>query len=236
MRTHYHAETNRFWIYKSNHRTAVNFEWQLFGKARFFGIELTLSKSWKPTRIFIGIPFLVAFWITFGDGDDHGEYEVGMRVHDWTIYLMLFNRPHEWNSDDPWYRTRHSVSIPDLVFGRSKCVTEELGMEEVDIPMPEGVYKGVATHERRTWTWPRRRTVTRESTWIKVEGGIPFPGKGENSWDCGMDGLFGAGIEGMNVELAIGNFVGCVLSNRRQYGGKNWRLPSKMTVSEADKS
>lgn len=45
-----------------------------------------------------------------------------------------------------------------------------------------------------------------------------FMGKGENSWDCGEDGLYGCGSEGSSLEDAITKTVSIVLRNRRKYG------------------
>jgi hypothetical protein len=56
----------------------------------------------------------------------------------------------------------------------------------------------------------------RDGVKLDIPGGIPHNGKGENSWDCGDDGLWGCG--GDTVEEAIGHAVSSVLRSRRRYG------------------
>ncbi len=223
MRTHYHAETNRWWLYKANHRTLLNLEWQWLLKARF-RLEIDFKHNWTVQSISIGLPYIFSVFINFGDADEWAAYELGCYWYQWAFWLNLFSNPCESNSGDPWYRKTHCFNLPDMLLGCSKCIKEVLSTEPVIIPMPERSYKGIATHERWTWKRPLWRTYTRESVWIDVADGIPFPGKGENSWDCGMDGLCGSGVDGTSVEKAIGHFVGCVLANRRKYGGKGWCL------------
>ncbi len=235
MRMHRHE--NRLWIYGKGHHTLLNLEWQFFGKATHCGVEVGWRKQSRrhSPRFFIGVPWLFNLWVHFFDVDEWADYELGVRVHSGAIWLALFSNPNESRSSAPWYRKLHSFYPVDFFLGRQKCDTQETGSESVEIPMPEGVYHGLAKFETRTWKrtrWPWAKS--RKSVWITVpDGGVPFPGKGENSWDCGMDGLCGAGVDGESVEEAIGHFVGAVLSNRRRYGGKNWKLKDDLTRKSA---
>ena len=109
------------------------------------------------------------------------------------------------------------------------------------IPLPEGVYTGTYTTERMTRRyvrWPGKAIdlVRGPMQWtsvnLSIEGGIPVEGKGENSYDCGMDGLLGC--SGRTVEDAIGNAVRSVLRDRKRYGGPH-DLDRPMTVQEAER-
>ncbi len=138
-------------------------------------------------------------------------------ISDWTIRFVPWGRTMEWSSKDAWWVRGVRVDLKDLFFGRMRC--DRAILEEnipVVIPMPEGVYQGVIRRER--WTRKRSRWFgeTQESVWLEIPKGIPHAGKGENSWDCGDDGLFGIG--GDNVEDAIANAVRSVLRDRRRYG------------------
>jgi hypothetical protein len=52
---------------------------------------------------------------------------------------------------------------------------------------------------------------------------VPFPGKGENSWDCGEDATHGYYGPAASIEDAVGNLVTSTLKRRRKYGGRDWK-------------
>lgn len=123
----------------------------------------------------------------------------------------------EWHSKDPKWK-RFTLDFKRLLMGRMKCETVEGETTDAFVPMPEGSYPAKITKETRTW---RRTRVpfwrkVRVDYSISIDGGIPFMGKGENSWDCGDDGLWGTG--GDSPEAAIANAVKSVLKNRKRYG------------------
>lgn len=112
------------------------------------------------------------------------------------------------------------------VLGRRPCTTEEVEIGVAKVPMPEGNYDATWAKEKRTWRYERwpgklldiiRGPKVNTSVRLDIADGIPFQGKGENSWDCGMDGLFGCG--GSTVEAAVGRAVESVLRSRERYGG-----------------
>jgi hypothetical protein len=219
---------NRLWVYYKGHHNLLGIEWNFFRKATHCGIETGWRKKAgrRSQQFFIGIPWMFNLWVHLFDCQEWADYELGIKIHDGSIWFSIFSNPIESSSRDPWYRKTHCFTPLDFLLGREKCTTEIIGTEAVEIPMPERSYSGIAKIEVRTWKRPRWHWPTvRKSVWIDVEGGIPFPGKGENSWDCGMDGIWGTGHEGHVVEGAIGRYVGAVLNNRRRYGGKNWKLP-----------
>lgn len=144
----------------------------------------------------------------------------------------------EWSSREPWYR--HMKLDATTVWGRKTMEHGEGESGVARIPMPEGVYIGtwtekwsVTRHRRFPGTLRDRIMGPRRHRYIDiaVEGGIPCQGKGENSYDCGMDGVFGTG--GPTLQEAIGNYVKAVLRNRERYGGPH-DLPRPMTVTEAE--
>lgn len=111
----------------------------------------------------------------------------------------------------------------DRLFGRLECTTTTGESIDALVPMPEGNYPAIITREvrvwkRARWPWPSR---TRVDFRIDIPAGIPVPGKGENSWDCEDDAIFGTG--GWSVYDAIGNAVRSAHRQRELYGGKNWR-------------
>lgn len=125
--------------------------------------------------------------------------------------------------------------------GRSRMETTEGISGEASVPMPEGDYPA---------TWQEVTTVTRYTAplgrlrdrirgprthrYIRLDipGCIPVWGKGENSWDCGMDGT--CGTSGGTVQEAIKNAIDSTLRSRKRYGGPDG-LPAPMSVAEAEK-
>jgi DNA (cytosine-5)-methyltransferase 1 len=107
----------------------------------------------------------------------------------------------EWRAVDPWWI--RGVSI-------------DLALVPCEVPMPEGKYPAVAKVERCTWKRPRWFGRTEIRAWLDIPKGIPHAGKGENSWDCGDDGLFGIG--GASIDDAIENARRSVLRSRERYG------------------
>lgn len=118
--------------------------------------------------------------------------------------------PQSWARNAPWKdRLRrndlHWWKVGWYGRGKPETVDETTGA----VNLPEGSYPVVAKLERRRWevrVGPYRLT-RRSKPWLdfylpflrRIEysvevdaapaGGLPKPGKGENSWDCGQDHL-----------------------------------------------
>lgn len=164
---------------------------------------------------------LYARWFGLFVNVGNSERQRGRWGVSWSDGVLRIEHPwvrkNEWRSADPWWRKDLSLRIVDWLIGRSRCDVTTGDPLSVVVPMPEGCYRATATKEtrawRRRWYWPERRA---ESVTLSLPVGIPFAGKGENSWDCGDDGLYGIG--GDTVEDAIANAVRTVLRSRRRYG------------------
>lgn len=145
------------------------------------------------------------------------ERNLEMSWHDGTIWLRLWTSDTDWERDRPWHRNVIALHVVRWIVGSDKCTVEKGEPFDVPIPMPEGCYRSVFTPTVRVWK-NRFRKIEKRGFDIEIPGGIPFEGKGENSWDCGEDGLFGSGTNG-TVEDGIGNVVASVLGYRKRYGG-----------------
>lgn len=179
--------------------------------------------AWKPQRKCVATwDGGREFWLT-------DQRECGISIHDWTIRISPWAKWGEWCSRDPWWVRGVSLNIADFVLGRTLYTHEKTGPEmEVSIPMPEGWYLALFTPQRQTWKRPRWfGTTVRESFDIRIPKGIPFAGKGENSWDCGDDGLFGMSADG-SVQEAVSAVRTSVMESRKRYGSA-----SDETIKEA---
>jgi hypothetical protein len=109
--------------------------------------------------------------------------------------------------------------------------------EDVELALPEGVYVGTVSFYRERIGRPRGRTRRDDivGEWSS-EQWLPFPGKGENSWDCGDDGFKdhtttirpyvheeSLAVDAEDVARVISGTVAGVLRYRGRYGGVNWR-------------
>jgi hypothetical protein len=128
-----------------------------------------------------------------------------------------------WVGDEVKRGRSFYFNLPDAlltpIFGRIKHSEEVLDSKPVKIPMPEGEYDGNAKLTRSTWKRPRLPfpSLVREGAHLDIPHGIPFEGKGENSWDCGEDGVFGIGSTGGYDEV-IKRAREFALSRRAKYG------------------
>ena len=161
-------------------------------------------------------------------GYDEGSYpesrEISLRIHGWALWWTLWMNGNEWRSTDPKWR-RGSFHFDDALLGSRGYVCENLGSAIAShVTMLEGEYPVTLQRQRQTWWrprwpwWPLR--MVRESLDVRCECGVPFPGKGENSWDCGDDGLFGTAFDVVTPEEACAKYRDVVLDYRRRYGGQ----------------
>ena len=208
--------------------------------------DLLLALAVPPVALWIGesniIPkrWLPHVWVpengTWPSGMKRGGYwrvnerDIGIKVHHGTIRFSLWEPCMEWSSAQPWWWT-FSYGWTDIacrLFGREQYSERVIDTVSIQIPMPEKSYPGTCKVFESTWKRPRwfpKRMVRYE---IDVPGGVPFPGKGENSWDCGEDATFGLTCPASKPEQAVARFVESVLNNRRRYGGSlDWKPTEK---------
>ncbi len=156
---------------------------------------------------------------------------IGIRWFEGYLWIDLWYDPMESRSSDPrWW---HIAICPvDVLFGRAHYEQRELTKERVIVPMPEGGYAATVEIFESTWKRPRwpgfwRRMV--RST-ITPDIPIPFPGKGENAWDCGEDSthsMTGAYETAFEAAMALSKSV---MKDRVRHGGWNYR-PEALTAS-----
>lgn len=186
-------------------------------------VNLEWSRLWRPMKE------CVATWDNNRVFTLVDRRECVFYISDWQVSFSPWGRWGEWNTSDPWWVRGVSFDIRDVVLGRSRYTTRTIGDEaSVEIPLPEGRYPAVATLTESTWKRPRWFTQRRTYIDVKIPKGIPYAGKGENSWDCDDDGLFGYSSEGPLLGRAIARGAEIVLEYRQRYG-----KPSQQSIDEA---
>ena len=191
-----------------------NWEWSVLYHPR---LGIRFSKGGYDDNSIQGSIDLLLFSLHVGRkfGRFFEERELSLYWYQGSVWLNLW-ADDNWGRDRPWHRNTICFHVEDWVKGKPEYSDVAGESFETYVPMPEGCYLATATPHKRTWRRKRWFKTERDSVDLKIEGGIPFAGKGENSWDCGDDGLWGTG--GETLEKAIGNVVASVLEYRKRYG------------------
>lgn len=208
--------------------------------------DFYISLDYKPVVRFLGEHPNYHFKHTMPDGTiKKGSYwqerNIGIRLD---LRSMTFSG--EWwvdMNDQP--RKRHFYwFLWDKILGRDKYTEKVLQEGGVDIDMPEGVYH--ATFKRFISYWKRPRSpFTRSMHRISMDipVGIPHEGKGENSWDMGMDATFGVTMpaeENESIYDIAKRFAISCLKTRQKYGSLHspdyakWKLEGEVRVEQKE--
>jgi hypothetical protein len=161
---------------------------------------------------------------------DYWSRKVGVNVHNGSVWFSLWQPDGHWSSSEPkWWSFNFNPA--DFFLGRNKYASRTLKDETRSLAMPEGSYPVRIELKEDSWKrprWPWARKIVRAH--IEIEKGIPTPGKGENSWDCGEDATFGLTCPASTFDEALSHLYASVMRDRERYGGKNWR-PEKMVAA-----
>lgn len=149
----------------------------------------------------------------------NGSREIELRYNDRALWWNLWRDPMgEWSRRVP--RWRHgSFHFDDFFLGRAEHSERDIRTETVPIPLPEGTIRATVRLYESTWKrkrWPFPKRLRRAE--ITPEKPAPVPGKGENSWDCGPDAIYGMTTTASSSAEAVGHFVESVLRTRRKRG------------------
>ncbi len=125
--------------------------------------------------------------------------DISLRFHNYSMWWNIWRDDSGWSSDVPKWR-HGNLDFQRLLKGKDN-VTKELVFEKNDfIEMPEGLYSCKITQNKFTKKY--QRWFSQSWTRFEFEFGyknnlgewimtpVPHWGKGENSYDCGMDGTY----------------------------------------------
>lgn len=182
--------------------------------------EVSGHVAFPPVSLYFHVP--CPDWLDrlFNRGHHSGR-EFDLSFHSAALWWKFFARDGEWNCADPWWKSG-CIRFRDLLQGRVKHSEDKvLETREVLIPMPEGVYNATVVMKLESWKrrLGRRKRVVRAH--VDVPDGIPFPGKGENAWDCGPDATYGLSCTARDPEEAIAALVESTLRTRQQRCGSH---------------
>lgn len=162
------------------------------------------------------------------------EREVRFAIHDGKIWVTLWSPGDEWTAGDRNY----SFDIEKLVLGETLYSSTETdrGMFRIQIEKDEPMYEGEYRASISTWRYARFPFIfmSRPVYKLDIGAGIPIPGKGENSWDCDEDAIYGISTCAADLYEAVEKLRDSVNESRRRYGGAGWR-PSGMKAESPEK-
>jgi hypothetical protein len=192
----------------------------------------------------IGLPWLIALYLVFdhawlkrlapthrvasykgGYWDMPIERQIGFFYSDGRFWVKLWA-----DTMDPdrnrfkWQEFNWGLRyIADLLFGKTRYY--EAGHQEHDeyIIMPEGAYRAKIVTYLACWKrprWPFVHRVHRAN--IEIPGGIPVPGKGDNSWDMDDDAICSIGTIGANLYDLRQQIYESAMRDRVRYASAAW--------------
>jgi hypothetical protein len=194
-------------------------EWRLHFSVGLFSLYFGLNLFRISVGHWFHHPLNTEHWPAGGRTFIHDQRELWIYLHDGGLWICPWHDPMgDTMQRKRWYHEIYVIRPVDIIFGRRKCERKILEAGECLVPMLEGSYR--ATYKKELFTWKRPRSLFKKQRidyWLDIPSGIPHEGKGENSWDCDEDGLFGCG--GGTLEEAIANAVRHSLRDRKRYGG-----------------
>lgn len=225
--------------------TTLGIQWVLLRRQHSIGWSFSTGggDSDRDVDFSIRIPYFGIYlgaddilprrWMFYNPGQKYpSERTLGATWHDQALWVDLWRDPDEgygrvgptfWQ--DARSRARHIVIHPlDILFGRTKCTTEQLADEGAMVMLPEASYPVRVKIERRVWRRKRWPGIWQERTNATVEsdGGIPIPGKGENGYDCEDDAYFSIGTPTQTAAEAAVYAAERVLETRQRYASRDW--------------
>ena len=192
----------------------IGWEWHIFQRSYSWGI------AFGKRHLSIRLPGF-SFYLHGRDHEPFDAREFSLTAHGGSVWLtLIWADPHGTRTADPWWKKTTCFPVVDWLLGDRRYKGDELETRKVWIPLPEGSYEATAVHMaevwRRRWYCPK---LVKDSWKFDIEGGIPFAGKGENSWDCGDDGTWSLSFgESCTLEEGIGKVVAHILTMRKRRG------------------
>jgi len=225
----------RAWFSFFSDRYQINWEWVFF--VRYFGLRFGVDRHDDCPWSFSIHTFLFSIYLSLNspllrkltpNTKDCDSREIELEIRDWSLWWNFWTSDSCWSSRTPKWRNGCFHFI-DFLLGKEKHSKRKLSGIDTFVPMPEKAYPCTVEMFEATWKRPRwfpKRLIRAD---IDIPEGVPFPGKGENSWDCGEDAIFSMSCVARTVPEAIGKIVSSCLSDRQKYGTLDY-VPEGMTA------
>jgi len=224
----------RAWLHFTDN--CVGVQWVPLSRRCAIGLEFSTTSD-SNISFNISVPFVVSLyfsidrarWVKHLPGvkwnghSSSGDREISFRIFNNALWWRLWRNPMEGYARD-WRDS--CFHFDDFILGRNKHSKSDHSSGDYLLVMPEGAYPVKIELYTSTWKrprWPWFQSVRRAS--IETEHGVPIPGKGENSYDCEDDALYGGTYSATTVDEALQKMHDSVMRDRLRYGGSEW-IPS----------
>lgn len=218
--------TVRKWFnLNKNHDKSINVELSRLKRFYFaLGLQIGGDGVVGGTQVFqwhLAIPYLFQIFISL-DWTYLKRWPVERKctefyIDDQLMHLEIWQTWGEWTRGDWSWGWLWRDKLSNWILGKQSHLEVILSKHEAMITMPEGDYKAEITMTEHTWKRPRSKAKIVRYADVEVEGGIPFPGKGTCSWNCGDDALEATSFKECTVEEACEQFRDAVMDYRDRY-------------------
>lgn len=232
----------RGWLYfgmRAVDRWCANVQWQFGKRATLCHVSMDVNPVEGGIGLSLALPKVFylhlgldgwpkEFYERLGLWEKYEPHAIEVSAHGNAVWWRLWSPTMSWSNKTPRWR-EGNMNPTEVLFGDTKMTEETIYTKDVEVPMPEGAYPARLTMSRRTWRRPRAPWVTSEGTYVnvKVEDGIPIPGKGTTSYNCGPDAIYELSVPARNDEEAIAAFVQSALQRRARYGSGHRDAPTR---------
>lgn len=202
-----------------------------------FGIELATSfkaigfgfdfGGGDNDRIMVSLHLLFGIYLSY-------SHRFISKINRWISTLIGEKYTRSYNSHIHFYHSALSIiifgdhvgdnalfhkywDIARTLKGTPALTIETLKEGETEIAMPEKRYPAPYKIQRYTWTYPRWFKKSHVSISFDFPEAIPHEGKGENSWDCGMDGTFGMSLNFTHLRQACDDVILSIIKTRMRH-------------------
>lgn len=230
----------RWWVHFK--RACFGIEW-VMGRRRSAMFLLHVGENDTSTvSLWLGIPFLLSLYLTLEAPwlrrivptvrrkssmrpDDEWDMpitrSIGVRIFGGRIWIDLWADPNDSGHNRRWQQL--NLDLKNLFLGRAKYSKYQSETQDVLIVMPEGRYPATITTYIAQWKrprWPFPQQIRRAE--IEINGGIPIPGKGDNSWDCEDNAIFSSTMPANSPHEAAQKLFDSVMRERIRYAAADW--------------
>lgn len=154
-----------FWHGRAKWRRRLSGEWCFCKHARafHFSIRFGVGDSDDGLQIIAGIPWLFDIYATLEGVYRCKKTEVGVSIHDHTLWLKTFSLVNEWRSKDPWWKQGLSWGFP----WKTRWHSTEILEHKANLPfLPKVIYTEKA-HQRGD-------TESRRAAEVSVSDSYPY--------------------------------------------------------------